>query len=409
MSALLRLLPEKQDISAEIAVSAARAAAAQPLAPGSDDVKKYCGDLSALLLGSAEARSYPELQALGFWLRPASVDSMVKKFLSSPRTAIGIAFHMPPSNVATLFGYTSSIALLCGNAVLVRLPSAENPVQTLLVSLMQEALAQNSRALRERLILLRYGHDDAVTSELSRACQLRMVWGSDETVEHISALPLPAAARHVSFGDRYSAMALKAAAWLRLNSEERNDVIKQIFNDIYVFDQLACASPRLLVWVGDEKTAAQAAEDFYPRLASCAKARGYMPGAGESIAKQNTNFLALHDLAVAAYTNYGPQLTVLALTGFEGLSTFKKVNYGYGTLLAVRLETLAEFAPHTEARDQTLSCWGFAEDEMQAFAGAGKRRGFDRMVAAGQALTFDPVWDGCNLFDAMTRPIGKRP
>lgn len=403
---LLRLLPVKEEVTANEAVVAARAATAQSLPPGSNEAQKYCADLSALLLNDKEARKYPELQALGFWLRPASVESMVQKFLAAPRAPLGTVFHMPPSNVATLFGYTSAIALLCGNTAFVRLSGTDNPVQTLLVSLIREALAKNAPALRNRLILLRYGHDDAVTSELSRASGLRMVWGSDETVEHIAALPIAAEARHVSFGDRYSAMALKTEAWLKLKEPERDDLIKKIFNDIYVFDQMACASPRLLVWVGEEKTTTQAGEDFYPRLTAHAQTRGYAPGAGENIAKQNAAFLALHDLSVSDYKVHGPELTVITLAGFEGLAAFRQVNYGYGTLLAVRLETLAELAPHTETRDQTLSCWGFTEKEASAFTAAEKRRGFDRIVPAGQALTFDPVWDGCNLFDAMTRPLG---
>ncbi len=401
---LRSLLPQTKETSPEAVIRDVQTTLAQALPPGSEEAKKYCAELSRLIFASPEARQYPELQALGFWLRPASIDSMTKRFLDpSSRDPAGIVFQLPPSNIATLFGYTSSIALLCGNAVIVRLPSAENRVQSLLAALMSKSLMQASPVLRERLVLLRYGHEDALTSELSRACATRLVWGGDATVTHIANLPLSPDGKHVSFGDRYSGMALDANAYLKLDETGRNELIKRIFNDIYVFDQLACSSPRLLVWIGAAAPVTMAAEDLYPRLANCAVEHGYGVGAGESIAKLNAAFLALHDLEAAAYKSYGPQLSVIALASLEHLSPFKSVTYGYGMLLAIRMGRLADLIPWTEQRDQTLSCWGIDETEMQQFSAAPDRQGFDRIVPTGQALAFDPIWDGHNLFDVMTR------
>jgi hypothetical protein len=411
MTKLLQLLPQARETTAAAVIEAARKAEKQPLPP--DLAKNYCADLSKLLLSRNEARAFPDLQALGFWLRSASIENMAERFLDAPegtrRAPAGIVFQLPPGNVASLFGYTSSIALLCGNAVLVRLPSAPHPAQIVLTDLMRETLERAAPALAERLILLRYDHDDAITQQLSLACDVRLVWGSDATVDHIRRLPLPALARHISFGDRFSALAIKADYHLALDEAARTELVTKLFNDIYLFDQMACSSPRLLVWVGNEDASTEAGNDFYPRLAAHALAKNYQIGAAENIAKLNASYLALYDLSPTAYKVYAPQLSVITLPDLARLAPFKSVNYGHGMLLAARLAALEELARGAERRDQTLVCCGFDENEIRAFSESCRGRGFDRIVAAGQASAFNPVWDGYNLFDAMTRLIGVKP
>lgn len=409
MSKLYSLLPETREVTTQAVIDAVNTVRRAALPPRSEEARKFCADLSQSLLADDVARQYPELQALAFWLRPASVNLMVERYLNSlentQRVAAGVVFQLPPANVVTLFGYTSAIALLCGDVALVRLPSAPHPVQLLLISLMAKCLQQAGPALAQRLVLLRYNHDDIITAELSRICDVRLIWGSDETVDHIRQLPLPPLARHVSFGDRFSAAALGAEAYKALSEGQRSDLIKKIYNDIYLFDQLACSSPRLLLWVGKAQDIKIAEEDFYPRLATHAASRGYEVGVGESILKQNASYLALHDLKPRNYQRYRQQLSVITLPDLTLLAAFKSINYGYGMLLVAHLGSLDLLATHAERRDQTLMHWGIQVADIRRFIEVCQGRGFDRIVPAGQALSFDPIWDGYNLFDLMSRFI----
>ena len=301
MTTILQLLPERRTSTADVIIGTVRKALTKPLVL--DHAKDFCTQLSEKLLNDPRTKLYPELQALGFWLRPASVEKMLATYGSGQ--ASGIVFQIPPANVDALFGYTLAISLLCGNATIIRLPSAERLAQELLVAILSEILSQASAALRERITLLRYNHDDKITRQFSHACDVRLVWGSDTTIEHIGLLPLSPYAREISFGDRFSTAAVKSAPYLKLTEPERaKELVRKFFNDIYVFDQLACSSPRLLAWVGE---GTEASTDFYPRLAAYAAQRGYNPGPGGSIAKLNMTFLALHDLAPVAYNNYGPR------------------------------------------------------------------------------------------------------
>ena len=401
------LLPQDARIDGAEALRRVATARRVALAPASQEAKEFCAALSTRLLNDPRCRPFPTLQALGYWLRPAALERMIATHLAETSAQrpmpCGTVFAITPGTIETLFAYLAAIALLCGDAIVVRLSRQEGAASALLIALFADCLAEAPQALRDRVILLSYGHDDAMTGALSLACDTRLVWGGDETVRHIGALPLPPAARNFGFGDRFSLAALNAARYAALDAAERDKLAQQFFNDVYLFDQLACAAPRLLYWIGEEAEAAQVETDFYRRVNAVAEARGYRPALAENLAKLNARFLALHDLDVADCAVFGPALTVLRLRSLRHVAAFKSVNWGYGLLLAACLPDLAAIAAHNDPCDQTLSCWGFAPEAISALAQSLPDKGLGRIVPTGQALTFDAVWDGVNLFDAMTR------
>lgn len=401
MSALQQILPVRRLVTAAELAPAAPGVCPDPAAAD------FCARLSVLLLGDARARGFPDLQALGFWLRPAQLQRMLQDLLPTPLQTVvvpaGTVLALPPGNVDALFGYILALALLCGNTLIMRLSATTSPAQELLLTLIDEALGRD--ALRGRVMVLRYGHDDAVTAQFSARCDVRLVWGGDATVQHIRKITLPPLARELSFGDRFSAAALDAAAYLRADAAARAELTRRFYNDVYWYDQLACAAPRLLFWVGDTAATTAAAAEFYPRLAAQAVQTGYQPDAGASVAKLSMTYLGLHDLDLAAYQVYGPALSVLTLADSADFSAFKSVNYGYGMLAAATVPTLDAIAAGAERRDQTLVHWGFAPEAVLALVRACNGRGYDRIVPVGEALRFDPVWDGGNLCAAMTRLV----
>lgn len=364
----------------------------------------FCATLSQLLLQDARARPHPDVQALGFWLRPAQVSRMLANYLSAPpgclAQPLGTVFMIPPANVDALFGYALAIALLCGNSVIIRLPSTETAAQAVLCSLISDALAQHA-VMRRRLALVRYGHDDAITAALSQLGALRLVWGGDATVSKLAQVLLPPLARQIGFGDRFSASVINGDGYVAADDAARVVLIQNFYNDMYWYDQLACAAPRLLFWLGEPAGSA----DFCARLDAEARRRGYQPDTGASVAKLSLDYLALHDLPATAYQVYSPALSVITCRDAARLAAFKSVNYGYGSLLLCPIAALDAIAAQAEPRDQTLTYWGVPDAAIATLAQACGGRGYDRFVPAGQALQFDPVWDGHNLFSAMTKLV----
>ncbi len=406
MTSLSQLLPQEKEATVDEIVALVHTAQQIPLAIGAEETLKFCSDLSQKLLQDERAQAFPELAALGFWLRAASVRRMVQNYLVAETQIcpmpLGVVLHLPPGNVPTLFLYSAVISLLCGNVTIVRLSRKDTPSRVFLIELIGACLSLAPESLRQRLILLRYEPNDAITTSLSQACDLRLIWGGDATVAHIRTLPLPPLANEICFGDRFSASAINANAYLAADDQTRASLINAFYNDLSWFDQFACASPRLLVWIGNEAETDQASLDFYHRLSHH---KHPDPNAGVPLAKLNMAYLALHDLPVTLYCVYAPSLTVITLADLSTLSPFKQVAYGFGLLLEARLETLNDLAATAERRDQTLSVWGFSSETCASFVSACGGRGFDRIVPVGQALDFHPIWDGHNLFAAMTRRI----
>lgn len=407
MTHLIQLLPSEHETTIETIAAEIAQTKRNPLSVGSEGALAYCTRLSELLLEDERAHMFPSLQALGFWLRPASIKTLLQEHLPcTPHTCRvprGVVFQIPPSNIETLFGYNCALSLLCGNITIVRLPSQSKPEQETLLDFISEVLTKLDGPIAARLIFVRYPHDDSITKGLSGLCDLRMVWGGDETINHIRKLELPPLAHEISFANRFSMAALSADLYLAQDETVQASIARSLVNDVFQFNQMACASPRMLIWVGNEENKAKAAARFYPQLAAFALEKFGSPEPSDNMAKLNAQFLALHDLNVETKTTYNPALSVLTLRNWSGLEAFKSLNFGNGMILEQRIDRLHDLAAHAEGKDQTLALWGFESHDINAFVAHCSGRGFDRVVRFGEALAFDPLWDGTNLFDVLTK------
>ena len=255
--------------AAEAAAIATAVQTAPVLEPFSKDAMACCSALSRALLRDPQARRYPDLMALGFWLREAQLSALQAEFraFETPVHRLfprGTIFQIAPANVDTLFAYMWSLALLTGNRSIVRLSSRSSPQAELLLDTIGRILAGYAR-VAEGNRFVRYVHDAGLTAQFSLACDLRVVWGGDETVNTVRRLPLPPHARDLVFPDRYSFCAVKAAAYLATNTAGRDRVAHDFCNDVLWFDQMACSSPRTVLWCGEECDCESAADDFLHR------------------------------------------------------------------------------------------------------------------------------------------------
>ena len=81
-------------------------------------------DFSAEVLADPAARRWPEMAALGFWMRRANIARIQAAFEAACGGRLlvgrGLAFHIAPSNVDTMFIYSLFVSLLAGNTNIVR-------------------------------------------------------------------------------------------------------------------------------------------------------------------------------------------------------------------------------------------------------------------------------------------------
>ena len=393
------VLPERGQ--ADLGTLLDRLAKAPVVLPFSPERTAFAADLSRAL--AKRGRGRPEVQALAYWMRKAEVTRLANAFetLQSPTLRLmprGTVFHIPPANVDTLFVYSWLLSLLTGNRNVVRLSARIAGVDNLILDTVRDVIGEHP-SVADATLMLTYGHDADTTAQISAQCDTRVIWGGDDTVRNIRAVPLPVHATELTFPDRFSLTAMSAPAYHALNHAERDELANRFYNDAYVFDQLACSSPRLLVWLGDPGADAQ---DFFDRVGKAAADRGYEVDASSAIAKLAQAYEAMIDLPVTSYERDGNAVTVLGVQDFPHV---RGAFCGAGFFFQMRADSLLDLVPHIARSDQTLAVAGITAHEQRAFVDALAGRGIDRIVPIGRALDFNRVWDGYDLLAGFTRQV----
>lgn len=375
----------------------------RPAAPFAPVVTGFVEDLGRRLRGDPRARAFPELVALGFWARGANARAMADQFNGAypgtVRRPRGLAFHVAPANVDTIFVYSMLLSMLAGNANLVRVSSRGGDQSSLLMAILGDALAVADPAVTERIAIVRYEHDKAITDALSQACDLRVAWGGDATVGLIRESGLKPSGTELVFPNKYSFAVLDAARWLA--EPDRIGVARRFVNDALWFGQAACSSPRLLAWLGSADDADAASHSFWPLLDRAAEEAGFDGEDAQSVAK----LIAEQELAIGGdatiLATASNRTRVVRRTGMAGFGTPTGASNGF--FAEHRIDVLDDLAPLARPDWQTIGSYGVAPERWAAFLAAYQPAGIDRIVPLGQALDFNRIWDGVDLIAAMTR------
>jgi hypothetical protein len=389
------------------------AMAATPSRAPFDELSLEFGDaLSRRLFREPTARQHPELLVLAYWLRRASLVRLREAFLAEQGSGAslvprGLVFHVPPTNVDTMAIYSLALSLFVGNHNLVRISPQRSPQADILSSALRDVLAEERFApLRTGNVLVSYGHQVEPTAAATAVCDVRVVWGGDATVERLREIVLPAQATEIAFPDRFSFAVASPEAWLEADADERVQVTKGLYDDSYWFDQMGCASPRLLVWCGDEAAAQEASDQLFEQLAELVRERGYELEAGAVAAKETYLYGAVIDRPVTRVRRFANELAVLTLESLEG---FDRTHPGAGLFFETVVPDVTELAPFVVRKDQTMTVYGLEDGPLGDFVTSANGRGVDRIVPFGQALAFDREWDGMDLLAELTRRVVLAP
>jgi Acyl-CoA reductase (LuxC) len=375
---------------------------APDLAPFSDEVIEFCSRFSRAIFKDTAALKFPELQALAFWMRKAELVRLRDSFEASKRPEAllvpqGLAFHIPPSNVDTIFVYSWLLSVLAGNKNVIRLSPKVSPQTDILCRLFNQTLETGPEAMRDSTVMLRYGHERKITEAISAVAAVRVIWGGDRSVRAIREIPLPPNARELTFPDRYSFAVIRASCYLALEKRrspaERFHVAEQFYNDTFWFDQMACSSPHLVFWEGDEHDVRTASARFLADVGEHAERKQYEV---QPATRMNRFTFACQEALEGRASTY-EDLGVLTVLGVDRFDQLSRDHCGGGLIFQYRLRALAELVPFVARRDQTMTYFGFEPEELRAFAQKLNGRGVDRIVPLGQALNFNRFWDGNDL------------
>jgi hypothetical protein len=375
-----------------------------PFNPFQSEVLNFTQSLSKEFI---KMRQSPEIVALGYWLRKSNIFSMREQWEKEVSghyfKARGTVFHLAPSNVDTIFIYSWMLSLLAGNKNIIRVSGKEQTQKNELLSCLINILKDpEHKEISERTIILTYEHDQNTTLLISEQCHTRVVWGGDETVNSIRKIPLAPMANELVFPDRFSLSILNAEAFLDADENDKTNLLEQFYNDSYWFDQMACSSPRLIIWIGDKNHIKDAQKIFWSIFEQVISRKDYELQPAVQVQKFTTGLW----LAAEQETTSINFEKSISRVSFQFLPQEARERHcGGGLFYECVMPNLRTVSAIIKDKDQTLSYFGFSNEELIDFMDQVSTRGIDRIVPIGQALNFDGIWDGQNFLRSFMREV----
>jgi hypothetical protein len=372
-------------------------------------------DSWAKSLDARELDDMPGIVFLRMWLRRGTLEPIIARELGSnglhggwteygrakcKAFPLGVVGHWPAGNVEIQPLLSMTCALLGGNAALVRIPSGLVDLTRCLMGKLVQS--DPGEILTRRIFMAAFEHGRQDLHEaMAKAVDGAMIWGGEEAVLQIRALPFPHWAKLAVFGPRISVAAMDAGAWS--NPDERESWCLRIARDVWQFDQQACSSPQVLFL---EEGNGQSTAEFLPFLRRAfetenkAHPRQTIPaGLTSAICQARASWL-LKDMAHQAVFPKGPDWTLLLGSG----SDLPQPVQGK-TLTVLGVDNLLDPISKFDGNVQTLGL-GMADPEKERkLALLAGRKGVDRIVKLGRMHVFVPPWDGVDLIRPMVRMV----
>jgi Acyl-CoA reductase (LuxC) len=370
-------------------------------------------------LDAPELREIPGLTFLRLWLRRGTLQPMLLRELGPDAidggwqqdgrarlraVPLGVIGHWPAGNVEIQPMLSLSCTLLGGNTCIVRIPTGSVAVNRLLLQKLHEV--DRGGLLEDRIFAATFEHSRTDFHEaMAKSVDGAMVWGGQEAVSAVRALPFPHWARVLTFGPRLSVAAMDAAVWS--DQSERASWCRRIARDVWQFGQQACSSPQALFF---ERGAGCDPDAFVRELARAfaeenrAHPRQQIePALTSAICRARANWL-LDSMENSAIFPQAPDWTILQGTRLD----IPKPTQGR-TLNVLIVDDLFDVVSRFDGAVQTLGVAVKGSQKEEALAEAAARRGVDRIVKLGQMHVFGSPWDGADLVRPMVRLIRYVP
>ncbi|MCM8824232.1 MAG: acyl-CoA reductase [Candidatus Omnitrophica bacterium] len=381
----------------------------KPLMPFEKISLDFIEELSGRLAEDKSLEKYPELNFLIRWINKGHLNWLYQEYENRRQNRIwiprGVVLHFPPANIDTLFIYSWFLSLLVGNINIIRLSQDYEEQAEILLRIVEMLLEEEKfNLIKERILLLTYGHDDKITEELSKYCNIRVIWGGDETIKKIRAIPLPPRAIELVFADRFSLAVINAERILIDNDEQIKDICRGLYTDTLFYTQKACFSPKLIIWIGKEDTVDKAKDKFWVIFKEFYQQQSLeMEDAIYINRMVNGYYYAGTGLGDKLYNINGEFPYRVHIK--EIVPSIREIHMGGGVFLEAENDVLEGIVSNLVYKDQTLCVYGFSKEEIEEFTNKLGGYGIDRIVPIGKGANFSYVWDGYDLFTYLTREV----
>lgn len=372
---------------------------APSLKPFSEQAVQFLNELSGQIIRDPAARQYSDVITFAYWCRKSAVASYAKEYEDcGSRLGRGFVFHIAPSNVPVNFAFSLAAGLLAGNKNVVRLSSKDFPQVDLICNAIEKVF-EKYPDMKNYVYPVRYDKTSECTDILSRNCNVRVIWGGDNTIREIRKSELPARAFDITFADRFSFAVIQSDDYME--AEDKQTVASGFYNDTYFSDQNACTSPHIVFWTGNHVE--EAKKSFWTELQKMVDER-YELQAVQAVGKLDAFCMA----SMQTDCSIAQDQTKNNLVRIELSELDKNVmdcHYHSGLFFEYTLKDLKDIHIFCDEKCQTISYFGNIGDELKSTIFETGVYGADRIVPIGQTMDFSLVWDGYDLIRSMSRVI----
>lgn len=374
--------------------------------PFDDLICSFLEEVSKVLLKDPDAKAYPDVVTFAFFCRKANVTGIKKSYEDkiNSRLGRGITFHIAPSNVPINFAYSLVAGLLAGNRCIVRASSKDFPQTRIVCDAFNSVVKENTfKEIENIFSVVMYGHNSEITQNFTDLADVRIIWGGDNTISEIRKATLKPRAFDIAFADRYSFAIFNPDYVLEKTSEEMKKIAQDFYNDTYLYDQNACSSPRLIIWLGKEPSIKNAKEKYWKAVYENISKK-YELAPILSVDKLSAEYKCAVELDEAKIESSEDNLITRIKLSKLPLNITDYTCAG-GCYLEYDTPNLSDIIPIITEKFQTLSVLGIESKDIQNFVIENGLSGIDRIVPVGKTADFGLVWDGYDLIESMSREI----
>ena len=364
----------------------------------SEQVVDFFSKLSIKLLKDKRTKKYPDILSYAFWIRRSSLEQEREKHLSwKDRIGRGVTFHIAPSNVPVNFVVSMTSAMLAGNACVIRISNKEFPQVGIVCDNIKQLLEDEFYDLKQYICIVRYEHNDDINQVISEMCDVRIIWGGNNTISQIRKTTLPPRSIEMAFADRYSIAVIDADFYLE---QDLVKVAKDFYTDTYYSDQNACSSPRMVIWLGEKKY--EARKKFWSKLEEIVMNEYEMKPIQAVDKFDSFCVLAanMEGVKLVGENNIVQRVEVPQLT--PKIMEYKN---GGGYFFEYEANELEEIVPMLSKSCQTIAYLGVEKERIQNIVRINGVRGVDRIMPVGKTMELQFIWDGYDMIETMSRVI----
>ena len=362
---------------------------------------RFLKDFSQELKKYKKINLYPDLIYLMFWCNKFS--KLLKKEDSEHlRLGRGLVFHICPSNVPTNFIYSFFFGLLSGNSNIIKVPTKSFKEKEIILSVVKKLFKKKIYKIYQKSnCFIQYSEKEDITKYISSKCDARVIWGGDQTINAVRKNWIPERSIDITFPDRYSLSVINIDKLKMEKNESIKSLAKKFYYDGYMMNQMACNSPHFIFWLGKRDLKFQ--NNFWKKL--------------NNIVEKKFSFDEVH--AVDKYTNLLEN--IIKYSNFDKVKMFKNNLYIInpndqmrkienirgvnGTFFEKNIKKIGWLKKFITKKCQTISYYGISKEQFRNFLVKNNLFGVDRIVPIGKALEIDPIWDGYDVINSLSRII----